>query len=170
MSIKRTTSAARGRAGREGGAALVVGLILLLVLTVLGISGMVTATLELQMAGNVQYQERAFQAAETGIEAVISSPALSTSWTLANMTNSSSSTYAAQNQQSSVPGSSADQYNARTYYDTAAGGTAVPDGGYSIGTGLEAYHFVTESVGVSQRGSRDTHTQSFYLLGPGGSE
>ena len=38
----------------QRGAALVIGMILLLVLTVLGISGLVTATLELQMAGNAQ--------------------------------------------------------------------------------------------------------------------
>ena len=34
----------------------------------LAISGMTTASLELQMAGNEQYQERAFQAADAGIE------------------------------------------------------------------------------------------------------
>ena len=49
----------RSRRGQSG-AALVVGLLLLLVLTILAISGMTTATLELQMAGNEQYQERAF--------------------------------------------------------------------------------------------------------------
>ena len=53
---------------RETGAALVVGLILLLVLTLLAISGMTTASLELQMAGNAQYQERAFQRADAGVE------------------------------------------------------------------------------------------------------
>ncbi len=53
---------------RESGAALVVGLILLLVLTLLAISGMTTASLELLMAGNAQYQERSFQAADAGIE------------------------------------------------------------------------------------------------------
>ena len=46
---------------RDRGAALVIGLILLLILTVLAISGMGTAVLQLQMAGNEQYQERAFQ-------------------------------------------------------------------------------------------------------------
>ncbi len=153
---------------RERGAALVVGMILLLVLTVLGISGMITAALELQMAGNTQFQERAFQAAEQGIEAVVTDPNLSTNWTMANMTNSGSSTYAAQNKQANVGSPATDQYNTQTYYDTAAGATAVPGGGYSLGTGLEAYHFVTQSVGQSARGSRDMHTQSFYLLGPSG--
>ncbi len=53
---------------RQQGAALVVGLVLLLVLTVLGVSGMNTATLEWTMATNDQYSENAFQAAETGID------------------------------------------------------------------------------------------------------
>jgi type IV pilus assembly protein PilX len=152
----------------QRGAALVIGMILLLVLTVLGISGLVTATLELQMAGNAQNEERAFQAAEAGIENVILDPALSTSWTLANMTNSSSSTYADQNKQSYVSGSTTEQFRTSSYYDTSAGGTPVPGGGFSLGTGLEAYHFTTESVGTAPRDSRDTHVQSFYILGPGG--
>ncbi|HEY4644766.1 MAG TPA: PilX N-terminal domain-containing pilus assembly protein [Steroidobacteraceae bacterium] len=47
----------------ERGAALVVGLVLLVILTLLAISGMNTATTELVMAGNEMYQENAFQAA-----------------------------------------------------------------------------------------------------------
>lgn len=52
----------------QRGAALVVGMLLLLVLTLLAISGMNTASLELAMAGNLQYHENAFRAAETGVE------------------------------------------------------------------------------------------------------
>jgi hypothetical protein len=52
---------------QQRGAALIVGLILMTVLTVLAISTMRTATLELAMAGNTQYQEKARQLAEAGI-------------------------------------------------------------------------------------------------------
>lgn len=55
-------------ARRQTGAALVVGLLLLLVLTVLAVSGVNTSSLNLMMAGNEQYSQDAFQAAETGIE------------------------------------------------------------------------------------------------------
>lgn len=55
-------------AQKQGGAALVVGLVLLLVLTVLGISTMSTASLDLAMAGNDQFAENAFQLAETGAD------------------------------------------------------------------------------------------------------
>ncbi len=52
---------------RERGAALVTSLILLLVLTVLGVSTMSTASMEMRMAANDQFLENAFQTAETGL-------------------------------------------------------------------------------------------------------
>ena len=45
---------------RQRGAALVIGLILLLVLTLLAVTGMNTASTELIMAGNEQYRQNAF--------------------------------------------------------------------------------------------------------------
>jgi type IV pilus assembly protein PilX len=53
---------------RQQGAALVIGLILLMVLTLLAVSSMNSASLEFIMAGNEQYRANAFQAAEAGIE------------------------------------------------------------------------------------------------------
>lgn len=55
------------RINTQKGAALVVGLVLMMVLTLLAVSTMRTATLELLMAGNAQYKEKAFQLAETGL-------------------------------------------------------------------------------------------------------
>ena len=52
---------------RQRGAALIVGLVLMMVLTILAISTMRTSTLELAMAGNTQYQQTARQLAEAGI-------------------------------------------------------------------------------------------------------
>ena len=56
---------------KQSGAALIVGLLLLVVITVLAVSGMSTATTELAMARNDQNYENAFQAAETGLERFI---------------------------------------------------------------------------------------------------
>jgi type IV pilus assembly protein PilX len=56
---------------RQSGAALIISLILLMVLTVLAISTMRTASLELLMAGNAQYRESAFRLAQSGIDAVV---------------------------------------------------------------------------------------------------
>ncbi len=60
----------------QRGAALVIGLILLLVLTLLAISGVSSASLEFFMAGNEQYRQNAFQAAEAGIERAMANGAL----------------------------------------------------------------------------------------------
>src|SRR5690606_37277184 len=82
MSTFKRNLSAHGGSRRQRGAALVVGLILLMVLTVLAISGMNTSTLELQMAGNTQFSENAFQAAETGIEVALAAGVTDTSKTV----------------------------------------------------------------------------------------
>lgn len=60
----------QGRAARHSGQrgmALITALIFLLVLTLLGITGMQSSTLEERMAGYAQDRERAFQAAEAAL-------------------------------------------------------------------------------------------------------
>ena len=52
---------------RERGAALVVALVFLLVMTVLGVTSMRTTTLQERMAGNLQDKNLAFQAAEAAL-------------------------------------------------------------------------------------------------------
>lgn len=54
---------------RQSGAALIIGLILLMVLTILGVSGLSTATLEVAMADNMQRGQYVFQAAESAVNA-----------------------------------------------------------------------------------------------------
>lgn len=52
---------------RQRGAALVMSMMILMILTILGISAMGTASLEEKMSGNTQEATRAFQAAESGL-------------------------------------------------------------------------------------------------------
>ncbi|MBT8135968.1 MAG: hypothetical protein KJO54_03035 [Gammaproteobacteria bacterium] len=54
---------------RQRGAALIVGLVLLMILTLLGVAGLNTATLEAAMADNMQRGQYAFQGAESAIMA-----------------------------------------------------------------------------------------------------
>ena len=152
----RTTFALRKphRRGRERGAALIVGLVLLLALTVLGVSGMNMSTLELTMAGNLQAKEAAFQAAETGIDIAVGSGNFptATSATIAEtpLGDGSSSTRAVV---------------------TCATTTPVPDVAFSMGIAngaMQAYHFDVVATGSGPRGATATHTQSFYVVGPGG--
>ena len=53
--------------GDERGAVLITGLVMLLLLTLMGVVSMQTTTLEEKMAGNLEQQDLAFQAAEAGL-------------------------------------------------------------------------------------------------------
>jgi len=144
-------------AKRQNGAALVVGLVLLVVITVLAISGMNTATTELAMARNDQNYENAFQAAETGLEQALSQGRFDT---LAN-TNLTQTI------------NTNDEVNTVIQFESAS---AVPDRAFSIGGGISAYHFTVTATAESKRAGtagaatdRDSsaiHTQAFYVVGP----
>ncbi|MGD2112585.1 MAG: PilX N-terminal domain-containing pilus assembly protein [Gammaproteobacteria bacterium] len=56
---------------RQTGAALFVGLIMLLVIAIIGVSGVRSVIMEKNMAANNQYQMLVFQAAETAIEGTL---------------------------------------------------------------------------------------------------
>jgi Tfp pilus assembly protein PilX len=168
---------------RQQGAALVVGLLLLLVLTILAISGMTTASLEMLMAGNEQYQERAFQAADSAVERAISAGIYNTTATVGNYAPSGNPNVAPTPIRGSgqdgcaqtIPvdadedtGDSTDCYEYFVRFDEQSGTTPVPGGGYSLGTGFNAYHFVVDAFGTSDRGAQSDHQASFYVIGPGG--
>ncbi len=152
MNRKITTA---GLHAQQGGAALIVGLILLLVLTILAVSGVMTSSLELRMVRNTQSQERAFQSAEVGVEDALANSALSTSTPVVQplMAN---------------PSSAGDQYQFQLQF---VGQTPLGTGmtGYSIGTAFTAYHFQVDATGNGPDNSMAQHTQSFYIVGPGGS-
>ncbi len=141
---------------RQQGAALVIGLILLLVVTILAVSGVFTSTMELRMVRNNQSQERAFQAAEVAVEDALANPVLSTSAPFSQATtNVPNSPYA-------VP----DQYS---YTLQFVGQTPLGTGvtGYSIGSAFQSYHFQVDAAGVGPDNATAAHTQSFYVIGPG---
>ena len=141
----------------QQGAALVVGLILLVVITVLAVSGMNTATTELAMARNDQNYENAFQAAETGLEAALATGQFNT---LATTTVTQDINY----------------HDSVAAVITFEDSTMVPDKAFSlgVGSGIAAYHFIASSTAQSQRDpgtptdrdSSATHTQAFYIVGP----
>lgn len=139
--------------GRQQGAALVVGLILLLVLTILAVSGVFTSTMELRMVRNTQSQERAFQAAEVAIEDALANPVLSTS--------------APFNQPViAVPNSPGDTYSYQLrFVGQSPLGTGMT--GYSIGSAFQSYHFQVDAAGNGPDSAAAQHTQSFYVIGPG---
>lgn len=139
---------------KQQGAALVVGLILLLILTILAVSGVFTSTMELRMVRNTQNQEHAFQAAEVAIEDALANPVLSTS--VGFITPAPIP----------VPDSPGDEY---TYGLQFVGQTPLGTGmtGYSIGSAFQSYHFQVDATGTGPDNALAQHTQSFYVVGPG---
>lgn len=141
----------------QHGAALVVSLMLLVVITVLAISGMNTATTELALARNDQAYEDAFQAAENGLETALSQGQFQTAGTAA-LTQTPTSH---QNIATTIQ------------FETS---TVVPDRAFSlgVGSGIAAYHFIATSQAefrrdpgnTTDRDSEATHSQAFYIVGP----
>ena len=147
--------------GKQDGAALVTSLVLLVVITVLAISGMNTATTELAMARNDQNYENAFQAAETGLETALAQGRFNTLIDV-SMTQS-------------VNAFSYDSVTAVIYFEDT---TLVPDRAFSmgVGSGIAAYHFDAIATAESKRDPNGTdrdafavHSQAFYVVGPGAS-
>lgn len=79
----------------QRGAALIMALVILLILTILGVTAMSTSSLEQKMAGNIQDLTRAFQAAESGIDRIIDNNPESF-----DMTSPTSSSYSFDNDKS----------------------------------------------------------------------
>jgi len=142
---------------KQNGAALVVGLVLLVVVTVLAVSGMNTATTELAIARNNQNYENAFQAAEAGLEQALAQGRFNT---LANVN-------LVQNINAN------DSVSAMIQFEDS---TLVPDRAFSMGGGISAYHFIATSTAsskregvagnVTDRDASAVHTQAFYVVGP----
>lgn len=144
---------------KEQGAILVVALVLLLVMTVLGISTMNTASLELNMAGNEQFYENAFQLAETGIDVLI------------QQLNNGGALPPALNPGVCPP------LNPPVPVPPMGGTVAtrmcfigdIPDlsGGSSIGK-IRQYHYMADSQGQAQGQASSWHTQGLFVRGPDG--
>jgi type IV pilus assembly protein PilX len=138
---------------RQRGAALIVGLILLLVLTVLGVSTMRTAALELVMAGNVQFRENAFQLASSGLDTV-----------LQQARDNTVPLNAAVGWQQDLGTTRVEAL--RGEFDTSISylGESSPYSGYSASE-FRLQHFQVDAEGrTDQRGARSIQSQGIYLV------
>ncbi len=134
---------------RQNGAALIVGLLLLLVLTVFAVSGMSTANLELALSGNTQFSENAFQAAESAIEAEIVQGAAAPGLPRAGNFVFGPATGA----------------NTTVTFDA----TRLAPPGYSL-TEYQSDHYIINSQGVASKNASTTNEQGFYVVIPGGAD
>lgn len=137
----------------QRGAALIVGLILMLVMTVLGVSGMTMSIFGLTMASNAQTQQTVFQAAESGIDILIEQRNFPTTGPINALAN---------------PGGGAYNLNANMQFQVT---TPVPGAAFSMGVGpgsVQAFHFDIQSTGTGPQNASALHNQSVYVVGPGG--
>jgi type IV pilus assembly protein PilX len=134
---------------RQRGAALVVGLLLLLVLTLLAVSGMNSASLEFIMAGNEQYRSNAFQAAEAGIEQTMSQGAFNPGALPQNLNGAPTAT---------------DTW--ATSVTPQLAGVPLPALWGNSWNSFSTYHFEISSAGTSTRGANAINLQGVAVISP----
>jgi type IV pilus assembly protein PilX len=137
---------------RQRGAALVVGMIMLAILTLLAITAMNTSSTELVMAGNEQFRERAFQVAEVGIEQAVRD--------LSTVKQDGIPVKKENVKSVALPD---DSYTISSRY--LGEDDDIP--GFSAGK-FVGLHYRVDSIGSSVRNAQSTQTQGAYLLGGGG--
>ncbi len=142
-----TTKINRPRAHRQRGAALIVGLLLLLVVTLLAVAGMNSASVEFVMAGNEQYRSRAFQAAEAGIEESL----------VKGIFNPGDPKIQAVAGDVTFTANSKDDYSAAV--ERQLDGAAQPAIWGNTWNSFSTYHFQITSTGTSVRNSRSVNVQ-----------
>lgn len=145
---------------KQRGAALVVSLVLLLVLTIIAVVGMSTATLELAMAGNMQYQNSAFEAAESIVEAEL------TRNDLVPLNAPGTMPIIAANSNRDFRDPDNDWVATATATTNYLGLTGVT--GWQLGgsTSFAAFHFETNGVATAAKGAAASHRQGYYVVGP----
>ena len=135
-----------------GGAALVVSLVLLTIMSLLGIVGMSMATMEIAIARNMTYQRAAFEGAAAGIELALASPPYPLELT---------KTFSHK-----MRGNSAYAVEATVSFRET---TPLRRTGFSIGadsSAFAAYHFEISSTGHAPRNAVAMQRQGFYIIGP----
>jgi type IV pilus assembly protein PilX len=147
----------------QSGAALIIGLILLMVMTILGVTGMSRAILDLRIGDNARQGQAAFEAAQSAIDTEMLSP---------NPINFDDTVepgdevrrldpeyaYPADAEQPLATASAVTVF--RSEADLA------PGSGWEAGT-MTALHFEIDSEGRSVvRGARSEQVAGFYVMAP----
>ena len=142
---------------RQRGAALVIGLILLVVITLLAVVGMNIANTELASATSEQLRLRAFNAAETGLEARLQT--LRTDATTSTVPDERVEAPVENSPLNTVTEEAADTYATVTTYR----GEGNMLSRYSAGT-FVGFHYSVESTGRSSRNAESVHTAGAFII------
>ena len=141
---------------RQRGAALVIGMILMVVITLLAVVGMNISNSELASATSEQLRLRAFQSAETGVERGLQDLG---SVGTGSMTPITDVVTAVENSPINPADNSAqDKYQTvRQYRDWS---TFIPNNSRVF----NAYHYTVISTGTSARNAVAVHTQGAFIM------
>jgi type IV pilus assembly protein PilX len=138
---------------RQSGAVLIVSLIILVVLTLLGITAMNTTVLQQRMASNTQERVHAFQAAETGLNQAFAD----------NLAYDVSSTYTGGEILTAIVAGARDKAG---YAATFLGFTPPPTGSLYSATSFQAAHFNFRSEGTSASNLSTILNGGVYQMAP----
>jgi Tfp pilus assembly protein PilX len=135
---------------RQRGAALITALVLLVILTMLGLSSMTTNTMEERMASNAQEKNRAFQAAESGLNMAF------TKQDSFNINNTVNNPLVGTD-------SSFGSYGADITYKAGFRQETPPKRGSGWGTNYSLYHFDVSSTATVSGATKTIHAGSYQV-------
>ena len=159
MNIKTTIK----RSHKQNGAALIMALVLLVILTMLGLSTMSTSNMEERMASNSQEINRAFQAASTGLQLVLADDnAFSTNNTVASDGTADDPYDVTDN---TIGGTGLYAYNATTTYNSLYRQSIPPPRGSGWDSSYAYYFFDVSASGSTDSGSASAMHAGAYQIG-----
>lgn len=168
-----STHATYARASRQGGAVLIIGLMLLLVMTIIGVVALQSTTLDERISANAQYKMLTFQAAEAGLQQAWEHDDLglktfpdavpgSTPVTLGATATNGVPALPTASLQTGVAGANAEISVTQSYVGSEAN-PIVP--GYSLGAGRTGHYFdIDATATIDGAGARSTHRRSAVVV------
>ncbi|MEL7449662.1 MAG: PilX N-terminal domain-containing pilus assembly protein [Pseudomonadota bacterium] len=152
-------------AARQSGAALVIGLVLLMALTLFAVSGMTVSTMDLRMADNSARSQQAFEAADSAIRAeIFEGQRLALTGTEVRDDIVRQNNAYAYN----PPEANSDQPLATVSVDTVFRDVMAAPTGFEFDGGQRAFHFEVRAAATTPAGdARSNQTGGFYVLAPG---
>lgn len=152
----------------QQGAVLITALMLLVILTILGITSMSTTTMEERMAANSQEINRAFQAASTGLEIVFNDGKAFDTRNTVDSNHTASDTYSdstdpTKDKSDDTVGGTG--YQARVTYDSVYRQSTSPPRGSGWDSTYAYYHFDLSSTGTTASGASSTVHGGAYQVG-----
>jgi type IV pilus assembly protein PilX len=144
---------------KQRGAVLVTSLVFLVILTLLAVTSMSTSTLEERMSASSQEINRAFQAAETGVELAMNDEEAFNTNHRFEFDGTANDTY-------DKTESNIGQYNAETEYNAVYVQKTRPPRGSRWDSGFSLYHFDVSGSGRTATGASTTIHAGAWQVGP----